>query len=265
VIAYPSFDIRLRQAMRTETELFFDSVIRENRSILDFIRTDYTFLNERLAEHYGIQGVRGPAFRRVKLDPATNRGGLLGQGSILTVTSYDNRTSIVRRGKWILDNLLAAPPPPPPPDVPDLKEPEHGKAMTVRQQMELHRASPVCASCHNKMDPLGLALENYDAIGAWRVKDSGLPVDASAVLPDGTQFDGPSGLQDILMSRKDQFSDAFIERMLTYGLGRGLEAPDMPAVRKIRREAAADNYKIGTIIFGIVESMPFQQRRLVAQ
>jgi mono/diheme cytochrome c family protein len=265
IVAYPNFDMRLRQAMRTETELFFDSVVDENRSILDFIRADYTYLNERLAEHYEIPNVRGPAFRRVKLDPASNRGGLLGQASILTVTSYDNRTSIVRRGKWILDNLLAAPPPPPPPNVPDLKEPEHGKKMTVRQQMELHRASPVCASCHNKMDPLGLALENYDAVGKWRVKDSDLPVDPSAVLPDGTQFSGPRGLQDILLTRKDQFAEAFIERLLTYGLSRGLEAPDMPAVRKIRREAAADNYKIGTIIVGIVESLPFQNRRMEAQ
>jgi mono/diheme cytochrome c family protein len=266
VEAYPNFDTRLRTAMRTETEMFFSSIVRENRSVLDFLKADYTYLNQRLAEHYGIDNVRGPGFRRVKLDAASNRGGLLGQGSILTVTSYANRTSIVKRGQWILENLLAAPPPPPPPDVPDLPEQKAGgKQLTTRQMMEMHRANPVCASCHNKMDPLGLALENYDAIGAWRAKDAGQPIDASTVLPDGTQFAGPTGLQGILMTRKDQFSEAFIEKLLTYGLGRGLQAPDMPAVRIIRREAAADDYRIGTIIVGIVESVPFQQRRLVVQ
>jgi mono/diheme cytochrome c family protein len=262
---YPEFDTRLRAAMRTETEMFFSTVVRENRSVLEFLKADYTYLNERLAQHYGIPDVRGPGFRRVSLDPSWNRGGLLGQGSILTVTSYANRTSIVKRGQWILENLLAAPPPPPPPDVPDLMEAKEGKALTMRQMMEMHRANPVCASCHNKMDPLGLALENYDAIGAWRDQDAGQAIDVSTVLPDGTQFAGPTGLQDILMSRKEQFSEAFIERLLTYGLGRGLQAPDMPAVRIIRREAAADDYRIGTIIVGIVESVPFQQRRLVVQ
>jgi len=265
VDAYPDFDTRLRSAMRTETEMFFAEVVRENRSILDFLKADYTYLNERLAQHYGIQNVRGPGFRRVSLDASSNRGGLLGQGSILTVTSYANRTSIVKRGQWILENLLAAPPPPPPPDVPDLMQAKEGKALTMRQMMEMHRANPVCASCHNKMDPLGLALENYDAIGAWRTKDAGQPIDVSTVLPDGTQFAGPTGLQDILMSRKDQFSEAFIERLLTYGLGRGLQAPDMPAVRIIRRKAVAEDYRIGAIIVGIVESVPFQQRRLVVQ
>jgi len=262
VTEYPNFDVRLRSAMRTETEMFFDSVLRENRSVLDFIRADYTFLNQRLAEHYGIPNVLGPGFRRVELDPSMRRGGLLGQASILTVTSYANRTSIVKRGQWILENLLAAPPPPPPPNVPDLVPAKGGRKLTMREQMEMHRSNAVCASCHNKMDPLGLALENYDAVGAWRDKDSGQVIDVSTVLPDGTEFAGPSGLQDILLTRKDQFSEAFIEKLLTYALGRGLQAPDMPAVRKIRRAAVEDDYRIGTVILGIVQSVPFQQRRL---
>jgi mono/diheme cytochrome c family protein len=258
---FPDFDQRLRTAMQTETEMFFDGVVRENRSVLDFLDADYTYLNQRLAEHYGIPGVNGTGFRRVALAPSIHRGGLLGQGAILTVTSYNDRTSVVLRGKWILDNLLAAPPPPPPPDVPTLPDAKAGKNMTVRQQMEVHRANPVCASCHNKMDPLGLALENYDAVGAWRAGYAGQAVDASAVLPDGTKFEGPAGLKSILLTRKDQFAEAFAERLMTYALGRGLEGYDMPSIRAIRADAAKDDYRMNSIIMGIVQSVPFTMRR----
>jgi len=190
-----------------------------------------------------------------------HRGGLLGQASVLTVTSYNNRTSVVLRGKWILENILAAPPPPPPPNVPALNDAKNGKLLTVREQMEMHRANPVCASCHTKMDPLGFALENYNGIGGWRVADAGKTLDVSAVLPDGTKFAGPSGLQDILMARKDQFVEAFTERLMTYALARGLEAYDMPAVRTVRYAAAKDDYRMNTIIMGIVQSVPFTLRR----
>ena len=259
--AYPDFDQRLRSAMQTETEMFFDGVVRDNSSALDFLDANYTYLNQRLAEHYGIPGVYGTSFRKVQLDPALHRGGLLGQGSVLTVTSYNNRTSVVLRGKWILENLLAAAPPPPPPLVPSLDDAKNGKKMTVREQMELHRKNPVCASCHTKMDPLGFSLENYDAVGAWRAGYAGQLVDASAVLPDGTKFEGPKGLQDILLSRKDQFVEALTERLMTYALGRGLESYDMPAVRAVRYQASKDDYRMQTIILGIVQSVPFSMRR----
>jgi len=259
--AFPDFDIRLRNAMQTETEMFFDGVVRDNRSALDFLDANYTYVNQRLAEHYGIPGVYGTTFRKVELDPALHRGGLLGQGSVLTVTSYNNRTSVVLRGKWILENILAAAPPPPPPNVPTLNEAKNGKVMTIRQQMEVHRANPVCASCHTKMDPLGFSLENYDAVGKWRTAYAGSVVDASAVLPDGTKFEGPRGLQGILLSRKDQFVEALTERLMTYALARGLESYDMPAVRAVRSQAAKDNYRMQTIILGIVQSVPFQMRR----
>ena len=258
---FPDFDQRLRTAMLTETQMFFDGVVRQNRSVLDFLNASYTYVNQRLAEHYGIPGVYGTSFRKVQLDPALHRSGLLGQGSILTVTSYDDRTSVVLRGKWILENLLAAPPPPPPPNVPSLDEVKNGKQLTVREKMELHRSNPVCASCHVKMDPLGFSLENYDAVGAWRTGYAGQKVDASAVLPDGTQFQGPQGLQGILLAHKDQFVEAFTEKLLTYALGRGLEGNDMPAVRKIRRAASNDNNRMDTIIMGIVQSVPFTMRR----
>jgi hypothetical protein len=244
--------------------MFFDGVVRENRSALDFLDANYTYVNQRLAEHYGIPGVYGTTFRKVELDPALHRGGLLGQGAILTVTSYNNRTSVVLRGKWILENLLAAAPPPPPPLVPSLDDAKNGKTMTVREQMELHRKNPVCASCHTKMDPLGFSLENYDAVGKWRTGYAGQLVDASAVLPDGTKFEGPTGpngLQGILLSRKDQFVDALTERLMTYALARGLESYDMPAVRNVRYQAAKDDYRMQTIILGIVQSVPFTMRR----
>jgi hypothetical protein len=247
--------------MQTETEMFFDGVVRDNRPALDFLSSDYTYVNQRLAEHYGIPGVYGTTFRKVKLDPALHRGGLLGQGSVLTVTSYNNRTSVVLRGKWILDNILAAPPPPPPPNVPTLNEAKNGKSLTVRQQMEMHRANPVCASCHTKMDPLGFSLENYDAVGKWRAGYAGQALDVSAVMPDGTKFEGPKGLQDVLLSRKDQFVEAMTERLMTYALGRGVESYDMPAVRSVRDQAAKDDYRMQTIILGIVQSVPFSMRR----
>jgi hypothetical protein len=261
VFLYPNFDTRLRSAMKRESELFFSAVVRENRSILDFISADYTFLNQRLAEHYGISWVKGTELRKVSLDPASQRGGVLGQASILTVTSYGNHTSVVKRGKWVLENLLASPPPPPPPDVPALKTSAAGRQLNAREQMELHRADPACASCHVKMDPLGFALEQYDAVGALRTLDAGRQVDASATLPDGAQFSGLGGLQKILLDHKDQFARAFTERLLVYALGRGLEVYDQPKVRAIARAAARDDYRIHTIILGIVKSEPFNLRR----
>lgn len=262
VYLYPDFDAPLRQAMRKESELFFASVLEDNASILNFLDSDYTYLNERLAQHYGIDGVSGPAFRRVSIPDDSPRGGLLGQGSILTVTSYGNHTSVVKRGKWILDNLLAAPPPPPPPDVPALTmKTRTGKALNAREQLALHSEDPACRSCHVRMDPLGLALENFDAIGNFRFADAAGHIDASATMPDGTAFDGLPGLQDVLMQNQVQFADAFTQKLMTYALGRGLEAPDMPAVRRIVQASAADNYAMHSIIMGIIKSDAFNLRR----
>jgi hypothetical protein len=261
IVAFPQFDARLRAAMARETEMFFGDVMRSDRSILTFLTADYTFLNQRLAEHYGIPGVTGTAFRRVALDPASHRGGLLGQASILTVTSYGNRTSVVKRGKWILENLLAASPPPPPPNVPALQEKHDGQLLTAREQLELHRANPACASCHRKMDPLGFALENFDAIGGWRTSDAGQRIDAAATMPDGAPFAGLAGLQQVLLAHKDQFAEAFTDRLMTYALGRGTTAADRPAIRAIAARAAADDYRIQTIVRGIVTSVPFTERK----
>jgi len=258
---FPNFDARLRSAMQQETEMFFSSIVRQNGSVLDFLDSDYTFLNQRLAEHYGIKGVYGTAFRKVALDKSSNRGGLLGQGSILTVTSYADHTSVVKRGQWILENLLAAAPPPPPPNVPALVQISNGKALSAREQMEMHRADPVCASCHMTMDPLGFSLENYDAVGAWRETDNNMRIDASAALPDGTMINGAAGLQEVLMGRKGQFVGAFSERLLTYALARGLRAQDMPTVRAIAAKAQAEDYRINAIIMGIVTSDPFVMKR----
>ncbi len=253
--AFPDFDENLRTALGRETDLFFESMIRDDRSLLELLRADYTFLNERLARHYGIAGVRGTEFRRVTL---TNdeRKGLLGKGSVLTVTSYPNRTSPTLRGKFILENLLGSPPPPPPPNVPSLNEDKDVSQLSMRQRMELHRASPVCASCHARMDPLGFALENFDGLGRWRAG-----VDASGVLPDGTKIDGPVGLRQVLLDKKDQFVTTATERLLTYALGRGVEPYDMPAVRTIVRDAAPRDYRWSSIIMGVVTSVPFQMRR----
>ena len=257
-----NFDEFLRAAFMEETTLFVTSIVREDRSIFDLLDADYTYLNQRLAEHYGIPNVYGSQFRRVTItDP--NRRGLLGQGSILTVTSYPNRTSVVQRGKWVLENLLGNPPPPPPPNVPALEAISSGKTMTMREQMQAHRANPICSSCHSRMDPIGFALENYDGVGRWRDTDRGLPIDPSGVLPDGTPFSGPAGLRQVLMTRfKDTFVHNSTEKLMTYALGRGVEYYDQPAVRTIMRNAAKDNYRISSLVFGIVNSVPFQMRRV---
>jgi len=253
--AFPDFDENLRLALAGETRLFFESMLREDRSLLDLLRADYTFLNERLARHYGIPGIHGSELRRVTL-MNEERKGLLGQGSVLTVTSYPNRTSPTLRGKWLLENLLGSPPPPPPPDVPSLKEDKDASLLTMRQRMALHQASPVCSSCHSRMDPLGFALENFDGLGRWR---SG--VDSSGILPDGTKIDGPAGLRNVLLSKKEQFVTTATERLLTYALGRGAEAFDMPAIRKIVRDSAGGDYRWSSLIMGVVKSVPFQMRR----
>jgi hypothetical protein len=259
---FPTFDENLRQAFQRETELFFESMLREDRSVMDLLTADYTFVNERLARHYQIPNIYGNHFRRVTLSDE-HRKGLLGQGSILTVTSYANRTSPVLRGKWLLENILGTPPPPPPPNVPALKDRgEDGEALSVRERMEQHRADPACASCHEVMDPLGFALENFDGIGRWRTtSEANTPIDASGVLPDGTQFEGPVGLRELLVSRRQQFVTTVTERLLTYALGRGVENYDAPAVRKIILEAAPSDYRWSSIIMGIVKSVPFQMRR----
>jgi len=253
--AFPGFDENLRFALARETDLFFQSMLREDRSILELLGANYTFLNERLARHYGISGIHGTEFRRVTL---TNeeRKGLLGQGSVLTVTSYPNRTSPTLRGKWLLENLLGSPPPPPPPNVPSLKEDQDVRNLTMRQRMELHQSNAACSSCHSRMDPLGYALENFDGLGRWR--DG---VDSSGILPDGTKVAGPVGLRNVLLSKKDQFIQTLTERLLTYALGRGVEPSDMPAVRKIIRNAASNDYRWSSLIIGVVNSVPFQMRR----
>jgi hypothetical protein len=264
---YPDFDENLRAALQEETELFLESMLGEDRSVLDLLRADYTFLNERLARHYGIPNVYGTQFRRVTLSDE-NRRGLLGQGSILMVTSYAARTSPTIRGKWLLTNILGTPPPPPPPNVPSLKDRgDDGKILSVRQQMEKHRASPVCASCHSRMDPLGFALDNFDAIGKWRTTSGAgnTPIDSSGSLPDGTKFQGPAGLRKILLSQPEQFVNTVTEKLLTYALGRGVEYYDAPAIRAIMREAAPGDYRWSSLILGIVKSTPFQMSRTRSQ
>ena len=258
---FPDFGEGLRQGFRRETELLFESILREDRSVLDLLAADYTFVNERLALHYGIPNVRGSHFRRVTLDDDV-RGGLLGHGSILTVTSYANRTSPVLRGKWILENILGTPPPPPPADVPALEETTQGQPVSMREAMEQHRANPVCASCHRIMDPPGLSLENFDAIGRWRDRGSAKEaIDASGVLPDGTEYDGPAGLKAALLSHPDRFVTTVTEKLLTYALGRGIEHYDGPAVRVIVREAEQNNYRLTSLIRGVVNSTPFRMRK----
>ncbi len=258
---FPEFDENMRAAFRTETRMFFESMLREDRSVLDLMRADYTFLNERLARHYGVSGVYGSHFRRVKLtDP--NRMGLVGQGSILTVTSYPNRTSPTFRGKWVLENILGAPPPSPPDAVPSLKvEDEGGQALSVRDSMEQHRKNPACYGCHSRMDPLGFALENFDAIGRFRTTSGSGKIDTSGVLPDGAKFSGPVELRALLVSRGDEVVSATTRKLMTYALGRGIEYNDMPAVRSIVRAAAPGDYRWSSIIMGIVKSVPFQMRR----
>jgi hypothetical protein len=258
---FPNWDDNLRQAMRQETSLFFESIMREDRNVLDLLTANYTYINERLARHYGIPNVYGSQFRRVTI-PDDNRRGLLGQGSVLAVTSYPNRTSPVLRGKYILENILGTPPPSPPANVPPLKETgDGGKVMPLRALLEQHRASPACATCHRIMDPLGFSLENFDATGKWRVKEEAGVVDASGQLADGTPVDGPAALRKAILKRPEQFVRTMTEKMLTYGLGRGLEYYDMPVVRSIARDAAGQNYRFSSIVLGIVRSTPFQMKK----
>jgi hypothetical protein len=256
---FPDFDDNLRQAFQRETELFVESIVREDRSALDLLSADYTFVNERLARHYKMPGVYGSHFRRVPVTDEARRG-LLGKGGVLMVTSHVDRTSPVARGKWILDNLLGAPPPPPPADVPPFPEGEESKSKSVRERMEQHRANPVCASCHRVMDPLGFALENFDAVGAWRTKDGGQPIDVSGQLADGTQVNGAVMLRQALLSKPDVLVTTLTEKLMTYGVGRGVGYADMPTVRTIVRDAAANNYRFSSLVLGIVSSKPFQMR-----
>ena len=257
---FPDFDDNLRQAFREETERFVDSILREDRSVLDLLRANYTFVNERLARHYGIPNVYGSHFRRLTLDANSERGGLLRQGSILTVTSYATRTSPVLRGKWVLDNLLGVPPPPPLPDVPALKDNTVDGRLAVRERLAEHRSNGACASCHNLMDPIGLSLEKFDAVGRRRTIDGGVPIDASGGLPDGSTFADVAGLEAALLRRPELFVGALTEKLLTYASGRGVEYYDAPAVRAIVRDARAQGFKISSIVVGIVNSAPFQMR-----
>ena len=257
---YPEFDEDLREAMVRETELFFANIVTEDRSVLEFLKADYTFVNERLAKHYGIEGVSGPEFRKVALADG-QRGGVLTQASVLTVSSYPTRTSPVLRGLWILDNLLGDRPPDPPGDVPQLDERTAGRAASLRQQLEKHRADPSCAVCHERMDPLGFGLENYNAIGGWRAADGEFPIDASGELPGGIRFSGPADMISVLHARGDEFARNLARKLLTYALGRGLERYDRPVVDEIRRGMAADGYRFSSLLLGIVESVPFRMRR----
>lgn len=258
---FPDFDDNLRQAMRRETELFFESVLREDRSVLDFVKADSTFLNERLARHYGIPHVYGSRFRRVAVDEASHRGGLLRQASILTVTSYATRTSPVIRGQWVLQNLVGDPPPPPPPNVPALEDNTVSSLLPMRERLQQHRANPACANCHEQMDPVGFSLENYDAVGRWRVTDAGQPIDATGGLQGAGEFLGVSGLEQALLNHPEHFVRTLTEKLLTFGLGRGVEHFDAPAVRRIVRDARKDNYRFSRLILGIVSSTPFQMRK----
>lgn len=261
---FPQFDDGLRAAFLEETRQFIASIAREDRSVLDLLNADYSYLNERLASFYGIPGVYGNDFRRVQMADE-NRRGILGQASILTVTSYANRTSPTLRGKWVLENILGTPPPPPPPNVPSLKEDAgKGPVLTMRQRLEQHRGNPVCATCHSRMDPIGLALDNFDGIGNWRTKEGGergTPIDPAGVLPDGTKFNGPADLRRILGGRRAQVAQTVTEKLLIYALGRGIEYYDAPAVRKILRDAEAKDYRWSSLVLGIVNSTPFQMRR----
>lgn len=259
--AFPEFDENLRESFKRETQLFIDDQIRADHSLLELLSADYTYLNERLAAHYGIPGIYGNHFRKVSLD-GTQRGGLLGHGSLMTVTSYPNRTSVVLRGKFVLENLLGSPPPEPPPNVPALEEAgEDGRQLTMREAMAQHRENPACRVCHAAMDPIGFSLENYDAVGKWRDMFAGVNVDASGLLPDGAAFDGRNGLQNLLLERPDDFVGTVTEKLLTYALGRGVEYYDMPTVREIVRAAREDDYRWSSVILGVVESAPFQMRR----
>ena len=259
--AFPEFDDNLRESFKQETELFFDEQIREDHSLLDLFTANYSFLNERLADHYGVQGIYGNHFRKVSLD-GHKRGGLLGHGSLMTVTSYPNRTSVVLRGKFVLDNLLGSPPPEPPPNVPALEESSQtGKQLTMREAMAQHRENPACRVCHAAMDPIGFSLENYDAVGKWRDMFAGVDVDASGLLPDGAAFNGRKGLENLILDRPTDFVATVTEKLLTYALGRGVEYYDMPTVRSIVRQSEQEDFSWSSLIFGVVKSAPFQMRR----
>jgi hypothetical protein len=263
-VDFPDFDDNLRESFARETELFFGSIVHEDRNVLDLMTANYTFLNERLAKHYGIPNIYGSHFRRVTIADEARRG-LLGQGSILMVTSHTDRTSPVVRGKWVLDNLLGAPPPPMPANVPPLNENARtdGKILTMRERMEEHRSNPYCASCHQIMDPIGFALENFDAVGAWRTREGGTHgtlIDASGQMLDGTKVNGPVELRKALLRRPEIFAGTLTEKLLTYALGRGLAYYDMPAVRAIVRDASKQDYRFSSLILGIVKSTPFQMR-----
>jgi Protein of unknown function (DUF1588)/Protein of unknown function (DUF1585)/Protein of unknown function (DUF1592) len=258
---FADYDDNLRQSMRRETELFFGSIMAEDRSVIDLLSANYSFLNERLAKHYGVPKVYDSYFRRVDFDPESGRGGLLGQASILTVTSYADRTSPVIRGKWILTNIVGSPPPPPPPNVPPLKENGAvGKVLTMRERMAQHRANQPCAGCHRLMDPVGFSLENFDAVGRWRVTEGDDAIDASGNLPDGAEFKGVAGLKKALLSKPELFVNTVTEKLLIYALGRGLEPYDGAVVRKIMRDAKSNDYRFSSLILGIVNSTPFQMR-----
>jgi len=259
---FPDFDDNLRQGFRRETELFFESIVKEDHNVLDLLRANFTYVNERLARHYGIPNVYGSRFRRVTLPEDSVRGGLLGQGSVLTVTSYANRTSPVLRGKWILENILGSPPPPPPPNVPPLGDNTRGgKVLTMRERMAQHRVNPACSGCHQLMDPTGLSMENFDAIGRWRTRsEAGTAVDSSGGLPDGSAFEGVAGLRKALLARPELFVTTLTEKLLTYALGRGVEYYDAPAVRTIMRDARRNGYRFSSLVLGVVNSTPFQMR-----
>ena len=257
---FPDFDDNLRQALKRETELFFESILVEDRRVLDLIKADYTFLNERLAKHYGVPNVYGSRFRRVPVDESNHRGGLLRQGSILTVTSYATRTSPVIRGHWVLQNLVGSPPPPPPPNVPALNDNTVSNRLSIRERLAQHRADAVCASCHQQMDPVGFSLENFDGIGRWRELDEEQAIDSTGLLNEEIEFTGVSGLEDAILKRPELFVRTLTEKLFTFGLGRGVELDDGPALRKIVREARADHYRLSRLIIGIVNSPPFQMR-----
>ena len=259
---FAGFNDTLRKAMVRETELFFESQVREDRPIPELLRADYTYLNEQLARHYGVTDVYGSRFRRVTW-PDDRRHGLLGQASVLTVTSYANRTSVVLRGKWVLETLLGAPPPAPPPNVPPLKESDRSNPTTLRERMEQHRASPVCATCHTRMDPLGFALEHFDAIGQWRERDGGVPIDAT-IARDGLTARSPKEFREMLL-RGDDFVRTVTEKMLTYALGRGVDYYDAPVVRQLVRDLDRDEYRWSALVLGIVRSRPFQMRRALGE
>jgi hypothetical protein len=259
-LSFPYFDESLADAMSRETELLFQHLVREDRPALELLTADYTFVNDRLARHYGIRGVSGPDFRKVSYPDAARRG-LLGHGSVLTLTSHGNRTSPVLRGKWVMEVLLGSPPPPPPADVPDLEETKSakdGRLLSVAEQLAQHRASPACSSCHNVIDPIGLSLDNFDVTGAWRIKDRGVPVNVTSQLYDGTPLNGVADLRAALLARSDVVVTHLTERLLSYALGRRVEHYDMPAVRKILREAKASDYRMSTLILGVVKSAAFR-------